>query len=141
MKPRIVTHRTMNQRIAVDLITESNAAAFKAVRLEALRESPTAFAGTYAGEATLSESEWLDRAAQCYGETSVGYLALDAETTCGIVLATPDDQDSAVVWLESLWVAPAKRRLGVGRLLVRQSIGLGSRPWNSHAEIGGNQQQ
>jgi ribosomal protein S18 acetylase RimI-like enzyme len=104
--------------IAVELITPKNALVFKAARLRALQDTPTAFGSTYARESQLSDVDWLNRAAQCTSETSVGYLAMDAETACGIARATPDDQDLSVAWVESMWVAPSHRRLGIGRLLI-----------------------
>ncbi len=113
---------SMNRMIGLELITPSNASLFKAIRLRALYDSPTAFGSTYARESKFSDLDWLNRAAQCNGESSVGYLAMDAETACGIVRATPDDQDSTVVWVESMWVAPSHRKMGIGRLLINQIL-------------------
>jgi ribosomal protein S18 acetylase RimI-like enzyme len=96
--------------------------AFKAARLDALEDSPTAFGSTYAGESQLSDAQWLDRAAQCAGPECVGYLAMDAGTACGIVRATPDDQDSSIAWVESMWVAPAHRKTGIGRQLISEVL-------------------
>lgn len=104
--------------VTLELITPHNVSLFKAVRLRALLDTPTAFASTYAGESQLSDAEWLSRAARCLGEDCVGYLAMEGEIVCGIVRGTPDDQEAGVIWLESMWVAPSHRRRGVGRLLV-----------------------
>ena len=87
-----------------------------------LRESPTAFGSTYADESQLSDAQWLDRVAQFSGVQSVGYLAMDAQTACGIVRATFDDQDSTIAWVESMWVAPQCRRTGIGRLLIGEVL-------------------
>jgi len=105
-----------------ELITPKNAAILKAVRLRALQDSPTAFGSTYAEESQLSDVDWVNRAAQCSNDTSVGYLAMDEGTPCGIIRATPDDQDSSIAWVESMWVAPSHRRHGIGRLLMNSVV-------------------
>jgi ribosomal protein S18 acetylase RimI-like enzyme len=103
----------------IELITLENAFVFKAVRLAALLDSPWAFGGTYAKESQLSDAEWAARARKWNGEGCAGFLAMDGETVCGIVSATPDDLDATrVAWVEAMWVAPAHRKNGVGRMLI-----------------------
>ena len=102
----------------VQLITAETALVFKAVRLQALQDAPTAFGSTYAEACTISDDEWVIRAAQCTTEMSVGYLAMDGSKPCGIARATPDDQDPDTTWVESMWVAPSHRRLGIGSMLI-----------------------
>lgn len=108
--------------IALVPIQPESAAAFKSVRLRALLDSPTAFGATHAGESQLTDAQWLHRARQCAGEANAGFLAMDGDTACGLVRATPDDQSAAVAWVESMWVAPSHRKQGVGRLLVNQIV-------------------
>lgn len=86
--------------------------------MRALLDSPTAFGSTYVDESQVSDAQWRRRAAKCAAEGYAGFLAMDGQTACGIVRATPDEQDSSVAWVESMWVAPTYRRTGVGRLLV-----------------------
>ena len=109
---------SLRSLISLEPISPIRTAVFKAVRLSALRESPTAFGSTYEMESQLSDAEWTSRAADCTSAGFVGYLAMEAGIACGIARATPDIQDSAVAWLESMWVAPSHRRDGVGRSLV-----------------------
>lgn len=104
--------------IRLELITAGNAAAYRMVRLQALLDSPAAFGSMYAKESASSDADWLARAAGCCSDTSVGYLAMAADTACGIVRATPDDQEPGVAWVESMWVAPDCRGQGIGRLLI-----------------------
>jgi ribosomal protein S18 acetylase RimI-like enzyme len=108
--------------IRLELITPGNASTFKAVRLHALSESPTAFYSTHVAESRLSDADWLARAAQCSDDKCVGYLAMDVDTACGIVRATPDDHEPGVAWVESMWVAPSHRRRCVGRLLIGEIL-------------------
>lgn len=106
--------------VTLEPISAKNAAVYQAIRLRALQDSPAAFGSTFAGEVRLSDAQWLDRAARCAGETSVGYLAIDAQAACGIARATADDQDSGIAWVESMWVAPLHRKTGIGRLLINE---------------------
>ena len=59
-------------------ITPAVAAAFKAVRLNALLDSPSAFGSTHSKEVQLSDTDWQDRAAQWNSNRSIGYLAIRA---------------------------------------------------------------
>jgi GNAT superfamily N-acetyltransferase len=88
------------------------------VRLDALRESPSAFGSTYAREAAFTEAEWLVRLERWNGETGVGFLAMDSDAGCGIAGGLLDLQDDTCAQLVSMWTAPTHRRHGVGKLLV-----------------------
>jgi ribosomal protein S18 acetylase RimI-like enzyme len=104
--------------ITIAQITRENMESFKAVRLRALQESPSAFGSTYAREAKFSAAEWLARLERWNGEKGVGFLALDGLDACGIAGALLDLEDSSRAQLVSMWTAPAHRQKGVGRLLV-----------------------
>lgn len=108
--------------ITIEMISPDNVAESKTVRLRALRDSPTAFSSTFAEESKLSDADWLRRASQNTGETTVGYLAMDANIACGVVRGTNDEQDTAIVWVQSMWVDPVYRRNGVGRLLINKVV-------------------
>lgn len=104
--------------ISIEAITRDNVRLFKTIRLEALRESPSAFGSTYAREAAFSDEEWLARLERWNGEKGIGFLAMDGEVACGIAGALLDPDDPARAQLVSMWTAPAYRRRSVGRLLV-----------------------
>lgn len=97
-------------------------AGFKAVRLSALQNSPSAFGSTFAAESQLSDVEWQRRAAQWNGKESVCYLTWDGNRPCGIVAGYLDREDATIAHLASMWVEPSHRRRGVGRLLVEGII-------------------
>jgi ribosomal protein S18 acetylase RimI-like enzyme len=109
-------------------ISPENAAAFRMVRLQALKEDPTSFGSTYAKESELTEAEWLKRAARWSGEKSVGYLAVNQEMPnqrmqdqgmpCGIVASYVDEEDPQRAQVVSMWVSPTHRRSGLGTLLI-----------------------
>jgi ribosomal protein S18 acetylase RimI-like enzyme len=92
--------------------------ALKDVRLRALQDTPSAFGSTYAKESQLTDADWVERAAQWSGERAAGYLAVDAPIPCGIAAVYLGQDDGTRAHLVSMWVAPAHRRLGIGRLLV-----------------------
>ena len=108
--------------IALEPLTPQNAMVFKDVRLRALRDSPSAFASTYAAESRLTDTDWRNRASEWSSTSSTTYLAMDAGSPCGIVSGFLDKDDAAIAHLASMWVAPTHRRLGIGRQLVNAII-------------------
>jgi len=112
----------------LERISPDNVAAFRMVRLQALKEDPTSFGSTYAKESELTEAEWLKRAARWSGEKSVGYLAMNQEMPdqemsdqgmpCGIVASYLDEEDPHRAHVVSMWVSPTHRRSGLGTLLI-----------------------
>lgn len=114
--------RFENQMITIEPISTDHAANLKVTRLRALLDSPTAFGSTYGNESQVTDEEWRNRATACSEESRTGYLAMDGESPCGMVRATPDDRDANIAWVESMWVAPTHRKLGIGRLLINQIL-------------------
>ena len=108
--------------IALEPITPQNAMIFKAVRLRALQDTPSAFASTYAKESQLTDADWIKRAVQWNGERSAAFLAMDERTACGIVGSFLDEDDATRAHLGSMWTAPTHRRRGIGRLLVNEVL-------------------
>ena len=106
--------------IRLERITTQSAFVFKAVRLRALQDTPSAFGSTYARESQFSDEEWIKRAGNMNGERSIGFIAMDAGTACGIAACFLDQDDATQAHLVSMWTAPAHRQHGVGRLLVSE---------------------
>jgi ribosomal protein S18 acetylase RimI-like enzyme len=104
--------------VTIRAVSAEEVGALKGVRLEALRESPAAFGSTYAAEAQLAESEWVRRATPDASGRSITFLAYAAATPCGIVRGRLDDRVEATAFVQSMWVAPGQRRLGVGGRLI-----------------------
>lgn len=102
----------------LEQITAANALAFKATRLQALQDAPLAFGSTYASESQLSDEDWLRRAKDWSSERSVGYLALEKGISCGLAACFLNERDPGKAQLISMWVAPARRREGVGQALI-----------------------
>jgi len=99
-------------------ITPDHAASYRDVRLRALKDSPSAFGSTYAREILLTDADWQQRSANLDGITKIGFLAMDASTTCGIVACFRDEQDPARAEVISMWVAPSHRGTGLSAALI-----------------------
>ena len=106
--------------IVLERITPQNALVYKAVRLRALQNSPSAFGSTYAKESQFPNSEWVKRASNMNGERSIGFMAMDRGAACGIAACFLDQNDPTQAHLVSMWTAPTHRQQGVGRLLVNE---------------------
>jgi ribosomal protein S18 acetylase RimI-like enzyme len=112
--------------ITLQPIAPRCAADYKAVRLRALLDSPSAFGSTYAKESLLTDADWEKRAAQWNSvDRSTAYLARDGDDACGLVAGFLDQDEPNRAHLVSMWVAPTRRRRGVGRLLVRAVLDWG----------------
>lgn len=108
--------------IALEPITTQNVLIFKAVRLRALQDTPTAFGSTYTKESQLTDADWVKRADRWSGETGIGYLAIDGGEACGIAGSFLDQDNPAHAQLISMWTAPTHRQQGIGRLLVNEVL-------------------
>lgn len=108
--------------ITIEPITPQSALTFKAARLRALQDTPSAFGSTYAKESQLTDTDWVDRANKWNGETSILLMAMEAEAVIGIAGSHLDQEDPTQAHLISMWSAPTHREQGVGRLLVNEIV-------------------
>ncbi len=108
--------------VILKTITAASVASFKAVRLSALKDTPSAFGSTFAKESRLSDADWQRRVAQWNGDRSIGLLAWDGDRPCGIAAGFLDEGQTTKAHLVSMWVAPSDRGRGLGRLLVEGII-------------------
>jgi ribosomal protein S18 acetylase RimI-like enzyme len=104
--------------IAIVRLTGNNALVFKEIRLRALQDSPSAFSSTYERESGLTDAEWIARVEQWNGTQAAGFLAMDGEIACGTAGAVLDAGHWGRATLVGMWVAPDRRRCGIGRSLV-----------------------
>ncbi|KAL2693467.1 hypothetical protein Neosp_000027 [[Neocosmospora] mangrovei] len=112
---------------------------YKALRLSALQQTPSAFSSTYEAESKLSDHDWMTRlrnpskdifvvadsndewVAQVtvYGPVSAEAYTLPPEA--GQPPVTPDEEEEKWQML-SLYVLPSHRGEGVAKLLCRKAI-------------------
>ena len=108
--------------ILLNPITPPKALIFKAVRLRALQDTPSAFGATYAKEAQLTDADWIKRAERWNGERAAGFLAMDGPAACGMVCSFLDEEDATCAHLIAMWAAPTHRRQGLGSRLVAEVL-------------------
>lgn len=90
---------------------------FRAVRLRALADSPTAFGATLDDARAQPDAAWRDRL-QVPGPTLLAYVAGSPAGMGGLFV--PEDEDHAFVW--GMWVAPEARGRGLGRAILRELL-------------------
>ena len=117
--------------VTLERITESMTLTFKAVRLSALKDAPSAFGSTYAEESQLPEVEWKRRASVMSGSCATGYIAVQDGRPCGMVRGFIDQQNPRRAHLASMWISPERRRAGIASKLLEAveswAIGSGAR--------------
>jgi len=92
----------------------------RAIRLEALADTPTAYITTLAEAQAFSDSVWIERAAAgSTGADQATMIAVDGVDTVGMAvgLLRPDARPG-VVPIVSVYVSPQARRAGTGKRLM-----------------------
>ena len=95
---------------------------YRALRLRALREEPTAFASSPEDEHQLSVEAIESRLRETAGQVMLG--AFDGDTLVGLSGLLRERRSKLVhkAWIVSFYVAPEARRRGLGRLLLEQTL-------------------
>jgi GNAT superfamily N-acetyltransferase len=134
-------------QIHVRRIQPDDGPELRAVRLDALADSPSAFGSTHAAEAERSDDEWSERARLASSGTDrITFLARIDHRTVGIVGGYREEPQQDQVELVSMWIDPAVRRTGIGQRLVgavvewaadtgASSVGLWVTRGNSPAQL------
>jgi GNAT superfamily N-acetyltransferase len=107
----------MNDDISVVQVGPDDWAAWRDVRLEALRDAPTAFGSTYESHVGRTEQQWRDRLHPANGLTCLSML--DGRV---VGIAAGHSEGNGVVELISMWVSPDARGRGVGGALVDEVV-------------------
>jgi ribosomal protein S18 acetylase RimI-like enzyme len=97
--------------------------AYRAIRLRALQDAPTAFGSTLAAEEQLAPETWAARLAR--SATSGIDHALVAEVggqPVGLAWAKVDADDQTLINLFQMWVAPEARGQGVAGGLLDEAV-------------------
>jgi RimJ/RimL family protein N-acetyltransferase len=98
----------------VRVLTSDDWETLRSLRLEALRESPSAFYSTYADTVTRSEADW--RAWPTGGVAFAAWLGDDPVGMVGVVRRANEPELSELI---AMWVAPDARGSGAADALVR----------------------
>jgi GNAT superfamily N-acetyltransferase len=89
----------------------------RAIRLEALSDTPEAYGSTYEESVRWSDAQWKDAAS-----TWLYYFAVRDGRVVGMVSGGFNDAHPGTRWLYGMYVTPSERGTGTARLLV-ESIG------------------
>jgi GNAT superfamily N-acetyltransferase len=105
----------MIRMVLVRGVTAEDWQILRDIRLAALRDAPSAFGSTYAGEAALTEQDWRDRATN-----RINFLAYlpEASTAEPAGLAGAYVEVPGQAELVSMWVSSPARGRGVGEALI-----------------------
>lgn len=115
--------------------------AYRAIRLRALAESPSAFCSSLASEQALPDEHWAGRLARAQDSGLDCPLAAELDgVLAGLAWAKADGEDPSVVNLFQMWVAPEARGRGVAAALLDAAIawarGYGARSLRLGVETG-----
>lgn len=92
---------------------------YRDLRLQALRDSPDAFASTHKAEAARADELWSARIAAAFSSGSDRALfALNGTEVCGLAWGKLSSTEAGTVDLFQMWVDPKSRGLGAGRALL-----------------------
>jgi len=112
----------MSSTITIRILDSADAAQFQRLRLQALQESPTAFASSFADEAATPLSEIAVRLKPDPDWSWVLGASADSQELVGMVGFRRDrglkHNHKAMLW--GMYVAPENRGRGVGRRLVEE---------------------
>lgn len=102
----------------IQLLAEDQWQRYRAVRLRALRDTPDAFASTYADEEAFPVKNWRRRLTS----GAQTFIAVLGDKDVGSVTGAAWRGRDGVAGLFGMWVAPEARRKGAGSLLVQRVI-------------------
>jgi GNAT superfamily N-acetyltransferase len=105
--------------VLIRRITALDGMLLRRVRLEALKDAPSAFSSTPDLEAGRTDAEWVERAvAGSRGRDRATFFGMVDDRVVGLVGGFRPETSSTAVEMVSMWVAPDARRSGVGAVLI-----------------------
>ena len=109
--------------ITIRPILPSEARLYRTLRLQALLDSPDAYASTHAAEAAREEASWAARLAAAAGSgNDRAWFAFSGAEPCGLLWCKLSAAQPGVAHIYQMWVAPAFRGLGAGRALLANAV-------------------
>ena len=113
----------MTQQTSVRRFNLAEWSIYKALRLQSLEESPSAFGSTLDLELERTDAAWTERLKNAASSGQDCALIAEVEgTPSGLVWAKVDANDPSTVNIFQMWVAPEARGRGVGDALLQAAI-------------------
>jgi GNAT superfamily N-acetyltransferase len=109
----------MELTLNLDLLAPADWRVLRTARLQALLDSPDAFTSSYAHESRWEESDWRGTFA-----AATWIVARETESVVGLARSVGEAQLPSARHVESIWVAPTRRRHGVLRHLLHAVAGI-----------------
>lgn len=98
-------------------------ALYRALRLQALKQSPDAFGSSLEAEGQCGDSEWQERLrAGVLSDCDLPVVAELGSLPIGLAWGRIEPLESETAHLYQMWVAPVGRRKGVGEMLLEHVI-------------------
>jgi GNAT superfamily N-acetyltransferase len=112
-------HQRSSADVAVRAVGAGEGAHLRELRLSALSDAPEAFASSLEVEAARPESFWNELAsASSAAREGVVIVAVSGQKWIAMAGSRWFDQSAGIVQLWGMWVEPAARGRGLGRMLV-----------------------
>ena len=108
---------TSESTLSIRMCGVDDWADLRAIRLEALSDTPEAYGSTYEESVRQSDAQWKNAAS-----TRLYYLAYRDGRVIGMVSGGFNDSYPGTRWLYGMYVTPSERGTGTAAVLVR-SIG------------------
>lgn len=105
------------------------------LRLEALAESPDAFAATYENDAYRPDSDWHEMIDATAADSCSTSLVAEVEAEPVGMAFCRMDRGRGVGELFAMWVRPSARRCGAGRALLEYALGWMRSQGGTSAEL------
>ena len=107
------------RKIKINVISEDNLDAYKAMRLTSLKDTPDAFGSTYDRELAFSNDIWKSRISPQGNTLHLLPLLIEYDgINAGLASGAVHKQDSNSAHLYQMWVAPEFRGKGLGKALL-----------------------
>ncbi len=105
-------------------ITKEDSVLLKNIRLQALKEAPHAFSGTYEEALEWSEQAWLDWADRCSASDIMAtFFLFNNEIPIGMAGIDIDKNDKNLSHLMAMWISPEHRGTNGAAMLVEECCG------------------
>lgn len=107
----------------IKILSESDWATYKRLRLTSLKDSPDAFGSTYERESLFTDALWKSRLNLADGNPdALPLIASTQNSALGLAWGRVHENTPRVANIYQMWVSPNARGQGVGRALLSRIV-------------------